>query len=83
MYDCLVQGFAMMTILLIILASAYSHILAVSKWLFIVLYALTFFFANFGPNTVTFVQPVELFETRYRSTLHGISAASGKPPWLS
>ena len=67
----------MMTILLIILAAAYSHIVAVSKWLFIVLYALTFFFANFGPNAVTFVQPVELFETRYRSTLHGFCAASG------
>ena len=39
--------------------------------------ALTFFFANFGPNATTFITPVELFTTKYRSTLHGISAASG------
>lgn len=66
-----------MTIILIILASAYQQIVNVSVWLFIVMYAMTFFFANFGPNSVTFIQPVELFETKYRSTLHGISAASG------
>ncbi len=42
--------------------------------------ALTFFFANFGPNATTFITPVELFTTKYRSTLHGISAASGARP---
>lgn len=73
----LMQGFASMTILMIILAAAYTQIVATSKWLFIVMYAFTFFFANFGPNSVTFIQPVELFETRFRSTLHGISAAAG------
>jgi PHS family inorganic phosphate transporter-like MFS transporter len=31
-----------------------------------------------GPNTTTFVVPGECFPTRYRSTAHGISAASGK-----
>lgn len=31
-----------------------------------------------GPNTTTFVVPGEVFPTRYRSTSHGISAASGK-----
>jgi len=67
----------MMTLILIILAIAYYKILAVSVWLFIFLYAGTFFFANFGPNSTTFIQPVELFETRYRATLHGICAGSG------
>ena len=38
----------------------------------------TFFFANFGPNATTFITPVELFTTKYRSTMHGISAACGK-----
>lgn len=33
---------------------------------------------NFGPNTTTFIVPGEVFPTRYRSTAHGISAASGK-----
>ncbi|XP_024386560.1 probable inorganic phosphate transporter 1-3 [Physcomitrium patens] len=45
---------------------------------FLVLYALTFFFANFGPNATTFIIPAELFPARLRSTCHGISAAAGK-----
>ncbi|GLJ42668.1 hypothetical protein SUGI_0884450 [Cryptomeria japonica] len=45
---------------------------------FIVLYAFTFFFANFGPNSTTFIVPAELFPARFRSTCHGISAAMGK-----
>jgi PHS family inorganic phosphate transporter-like MFS transporter len=45
---------------------------------FVFLYCLTNFFQNFGPNTTTFVVPGEVFPTRYRSTAHGISAASGK-----
>ncbi|CAE7884060.1 PHT1-13, partial [Symbiodinium sp. KB8] len=47
-------------------------------WLFVALYGLTFFFANFGPNTTTFVIPSESFPTRARATCHGLSAASGK-----
>lgn len=42
------------------------------------LYGLTFFFANFGPNSTTFVLPAELFPTRVRSTCHALSAAAGK-----
>ncbi|KAI3879560.1 hypothetical protein MKX03_005698 [Papaver bracteatum] len=45
---------------------------------FIIMYALTFFFANFGPNSTTFVVPAEIFPARLRSTCHGISAAAGK-----
>jgi len=45
---------------------------------FIVLYAFTFFFANFGPNATTFIVPAELFPARLRSSCHGISAAAGK-----
>lgn len=36
------------------------------------------FFFNFGPNSTTFIVPGECFPTRYRSSAHGISAASGK-----
>lgn len=43
-----------------------------------VLLSLANFFQNFGPNTTTFIVPGEVFPTRYRSTAHGISAASGK-----
>ncbi|XP_061354723.1 probable inorganic phosphate transporter 1-9 isoform X1 [Gastrolobium bilobum] len=45
---------------------------------FVVLYSLAFFFANFGPNTTTFIVPAELFPARFRSTCHGISGAFGK-----
>jgi PHS family inorganic phosphate transporter-like MFS transporter len=45
---------------------------------FVVLFCFANFFANFGPNTTTFIIPGEAFPTRYRSTSHGISAASGK-----
>ena len=48
-----------------------------SKW-FVFLYCLANFFQNFGPNTTTFIVPGEAFPTRYRSTAHGICAASGK-----
>lgn len=46
--------------------------------LFIILYGTTLFFANFGPNSTTFIVPAELFPARFRSTCHGISAAAGK-----
>ncbi|KAI3945523.1 hypothetical protein MKW98_018340 [Papaver atlanticum] len=45
---------------------------------FLILYGLTFFFANFGPNTTTFIIPAELFPARFRSTCHGFSGAAGK-----
>ena len=72
------MGFIMMTILLVIVGVAYDHLRANAIWAFIALYALTFFFANFGPNTTTFIVPGECFPTRFRSTCHGISAAWGK-----
>ncbi len=45
---------------------------------FLAVYGLTFFFANLGPNTTTFVYPSEVFPTAFRTTGHGIAAASGK-----
>lgn len=48
------------------------------KAAFVFLYCLANFFQNFGPNTTTFIIPGEVFPTRYRSTAHGMSAASGK-----
>jgi len=46
--------------------------------MFAILFGLTLFFANFGPNSTTFIVPAELFPARLRSTCHGISAAAGK-----
>ncbi|KAF7723703.1 phosphate transporter [Apophysomyces ossiformis] len=73
-----IMGFIMLTIFFVILGFGYHAILNVSTALFIVLYTLTQIFFNFGPNTTTFIVPGEVFPTRYRSTAHGISAASGK-----
>jgi PHS family inorganic phosphate transporter-like MFS transporter len=45
---------------------------------FIALYALNYFFTEFGPNTTTFVYPAEIFPVRVRTTSHGIAATVGK-----
>ncbi|SAM00324.1 hypothetical protein [Absidia glauca] len=73
-----IMGFVMLTVMFVILGFAYQPILDTSTALFIVLYTITQIFFNFGPNTTTFIVPGECFPTRYRSTAHGISAASGK-----
>jgi len=74
------MGFIVLTGLFIIMGFGYDALTKThtnSKW-FVFLYCLANFFQNFGPNTTTFVVPGEAFPTRYRSTAHGISAASGK-----
>jgi hypothetical protein len=43
-----------------------------------VIYGLTFFFSNFGPNATTYIVPGEVFPTEIRATCHGISSAAGK-----
>jgi len=45
---------------------------------FVFLYGISYFFAEFGPNTTTFVYPAEIFPARIRTTSHGIAAMSGK-----
>lgn len=72
-------GFFMMSIFMFAIGFQYDYLKNKDhKWTFAALYGLTFFFANFGPNSTTFVLPAELFPTRVRSTCHAISAASGK-----
>merc|ERR1719263_412294 len=48
------------------------------QWAMLVCFGFTFLFSNFGPNTITFVLPVEIYPTLVRATCHGISAAAGK-----
>ncbi|EXB72464.1 Inorganic phosphate transporter 1-11 [Morus notabilis] len=71
-------GFFMMSMFMLIIGLKYDYLKEENHKLFALLYGLTFFFANFGPNSTTFVLPAELFPTRVRSTCHAISAASGK-----
>ncbi|KAH6834655.1 phosphate transporter 1 [Perilla frutescens var. hirtella] len=73
------MGFSMMTVFMFALAIPYDHWTHRDNRIgFVIMYALTFFFANFGPNATTFVVPAEIFPARFRSTCHGISAAAGK-----
>jgi MFS transporter, PHS family, inorganic phosphate transporter len=71
-----ILGFAMMTpmFLLIGLIPAVATTLAP----FLVLYGISYFFTEFGPNMTTFIYPAELFPTEVRTTGHGISAGAGK-----
>ncbi|MBX5466100.1 MAG: MFS transporter [Firmicutes bacterium] len=52
--------------------------------LLVILYALSYFFVEFGPNATTFLYPSELFPTPVRGQGHGIAAAGGKlGAWLA
>lgn len=73
------MGFFFMTVFMFALAIPYNHWKNPDHRIgFVIMYSLTFFFANFGPNATTFVVPAEIFPARLRSTCHGISAAAGK-----
>ena len=49
-----------------------------NTFLFVLVYGLSYFFINFGPNTTTFLIPSEIYPTTIRAKAHGISAAVGK-----
>jgi PHS family inorganic phosphate transporter-like MFS transporter len=72
-------GFSVMAFIYALLALSYTGFVGnlgdVYKYL---LFGLSFTFINLGPNTTTFIIPAEVYPVRYRSTGHGISAASGK-----
>ncbi|KAM6493753.1 inorganic phosphate transporter [Amanita muscaria] len=74
------MGFSILTAIFTVMGFGYNAMIATPAGtkVFIFLYCLANFFQNFGPNVTTFVIPGEAFPTRYRSTGHGICAASGK-----
>jgi MFS transporter, PHS family, inorganic phosphate transporter len=71
-----VMGFTMMALMFLLL----GLIPGVTKDVlpFLLLYGVSYFFTEFGPNTTTFIYPAELFPTDVRTTGHGISAGAGK-----
>jgi MFS transporter, PHS family, inorganic phosphate transporter len=71
-----ILGFAMMAITFGLLAVIpnIQHMV----YPFLIIYGLSFFFTEFGPNATTFVYPSEIFPARVRTTAHGIAAAMGK-----
>lgn len=74
------QGFLNMAIVFLALGLLYPSLeqSSTGRLLMLLLYGLTFFFSNFGPNSTTFILPSETFPPHIRSTLNGVSAAMGK-----
>jgi len=74
------MGFGLLTIIFCCMGFGFDALTknAETTKAFVFLYCIANFFQNFGPNSTTFVIPGEAFPTRYRSTAHGISAATGK-----
>jgi PHS family inorganic phosphate transporter-like MFS transporter len=73
-----VIGFLAVALCFLIIAVFGSAMLSVLPMLFFAIYGLSFFFTNYGPNTTTYVYPVELYPTEFRSRGHGIAATIGK-----
>jgi MFS family permease len=71
-----ILGFAMMAICF----GAMAAIPGIEQLLypFLLIYGVSYFFTEFGPNATTFVYPAELFPVQGRTTGHGIAAAAGK-----
>ncbi len=69
-------GFAMMAACFLTIAAVPGMTTTVAP--FLLVYGLSYFFTEFGPNMTTFVMPSELYPVAMRATGHGISAGIGK-----
>ena len=69
-------GFAMMALCFAIIAIVPGLTSMVVP--FLLVYGVSYFFTEFGPNMTTFVMPSELYPVSMRATGHGISAGVGK-----
>jgi len=71
-----ILGFAMMALSF----AAMGLIPGIEKLVypFLIVYGISYFFTEFGPNATTFVYPAELFPVAARTTGHGIASATGK-----
>ncbi len=69
-------GFAMMALCFAIIAAVPGMTTMVVP--FLLVYGVSYFFTEFGPNMTTFVMPSELYPVSMRATGHGISAGIGK-----
>ena len=74
----LIVGFAMMASSFGILG-IFSY-LAIPSYVvqFLILYGISYFFIEFGPNVTTLVYPPEVFPISARGTRSGLAAAGGK-----
>ena len=69
-------GFAMMARCFLIIAGYADLTTMVVP--FLIVFGVSYFFVEFGPNMTTFVMPSELYPVTMRTTGHGISAGVGK-----
>jgi MFS family permease len=69
-------GFAIMALCFLIIATVPGMTTAVVP--FLLVYGVSYFFTEFGPNMTTFVLPSEIYPVTLRATGHGISAGIGK-----
>jgi MFS family permease len=69
-------GFAVMAVTFVVLAAVPKLTTTVVP--FLLIFGLSYFFVEFGPNTTTFVIPSEVFPVSMRTTGHGFAAGIGK-----
>jgi len=69
-------GFAMMAACFAVIGLVPGMTTTVAP--FLLVYGISYFFTEFGPNMTTFVMPSELYPVTMRATGHGISAGIGK-----
>jgi PHS family inorganic phosphate transporter-like MFS transporter len=74
----MLQGFACMAVLYGVIGVFWNALKRIHPSVLLLLYGLTFFFSNYGPNTSTFVLPSMVYSESCRSSLNGVSAAAGK-----
>lgn len=72
-----IMGFTITSLIYLCIAFFYGSLTDVIE-LFVVLYGLSFFFSNFGPNATTFLIPTRVFPASKRTAYHGYAAAAGK-----
>src|SRR5207248_5899215 len=71
-----IVGFAMMGLCFLVIAAVPGMTTMVAP--FLLVYGVSYFFTEFGPNMTTFVLPSELYPVSVRAAGHGISAGVGK-----
>ncbi|MDD3759294.1 MAG: MFS transporter [Acidithiobacillus sp.] len=69
-------GFFMMGLMFLLIGA--FPVISASIGVFLVIYGLSYFFAEYGPNTTTFVIAGEVFPVNLRTTGHGLSAGTAK-----
>jgi len=71
-------GYACICVIFLIMGLQFDTLKDDYKAIFLILFALSFTFTNFGPNGTTYIIPAEIYPPEIRGTFNGISAAAGK-----